>query len=70
MDFPIKALQKARGKMVVVRLKSGIEYKGRLDQSDEHMNLLLMDVEETTEDKSRRLGKAFVRGNNLLFVKI
>jgi len=70
MDLPLVTLRKSRGKTIVVRLKSGIEYKGRLDQSDDYMNLLLIDVEETTENGSRRLGRAFIRGNNLLLIKI
>lgn len=70
MDLPLISLRKSRGKIVSARLKNGIEYRGRLDQSDDYMNLLLIDVVETTTDGSRRLGKAFIRGNNLLFIKI
>lgn len=70
MDLPIKALNKAKGKVIVVKLKNGIEYKGRLEQSDNFMNLILEDVEETTEHSHIKYPKAFVKGNNLIYVKI
>ena len=70
MDLPIKALTKAKGKIILVKLKNGIEYKGRLEQSDNFMNLILEDVEESTEDTVIKYPKAFVKGNNLIYVKI
>ena len=70
MDLPIKALNKAKGKVIEVKLKNGIQYKGRLEQSDNFMNLVLEDVEETTEDSVIKYPKAFVKGNNLIYVKI
>ena len=70
MDLPIKALSKAKGKVIQVKLKNGIEYKGRLEQSDNFMNLILEDVEETTDDSIIKYPKAFVKGNNLIYVKI
>ena len=51
MDLPIKALNKAKGKFIIAKLKNGIEYRGRLDQSDNFMNLILEDVEEITDDQ-------------------
>ncbi len=70
MDLPIKALSKARGKTIQARLKNGIEYRGRLEQSDNFMNLILEDVEEIIEDSVIKYPKAFVKGNNLIYVKI
>jgi small nuclear ribonucleoprotein len=70
MDLPIKALSKAKGKLIQARLKNGIEYKGRLEQSDNFMNLILEDVEEKYEDATFKYPKAFIKGNNLVFVKI
>ena len=70
LDLPIKALNKAKGKIVFAKLKNGIEYKGRLEQSDNFMNLILEDVEETTDDTVIKYTKAFVKGNNLIYVKI
>ena len=70
MDKPIIALSKAKGKIIHARLKNGIEYKGRLEQSDTFMNLVLDDVEEITDDAVIKYPKAFVKGNNLIYVKI
>ena len=70
MDLPIKALNKAKGKIIQAKLKNGIEYKGKLEQSDNFMNLILEDVEEITEDSVIKYPKAFVKGNNLIYVKI
>ena len=70
MDKPIIALSKAKGKIVQAKLKNGIVYKGRLKQSDSFMNLILDDVEEITEDTVIKYPEAFVKGNNLIYVKI
>lgn len=72
MDFPIKILQKSKGKIVSARLKSGIEFKGRLSDLDSQMNILLEEAEEITitGDTIKRLGKAFLRGNTILFIRI
>ena len=48
MDFPIKVLQKSKGKIVTARLKSGIEFKGRLSDLVSQMNILLEEEEEIT----------------------
>lgn len=70
LDLPIKALNKAKGKIIIAKLKNGIEYKGRLEQSDNFMNLILEDVEEITEENVVKYPKAFIKGNNLIYVKI
>ena len=70
LDLPIKALNKAKGKIIIAKLKNGIEYKGRLEQSDNFMNLILEDVEEINEENVVKYPKAFIKGNNLIYVKI
>ncbi len=68
---PIQALERAIGKRVTVRLKTGHEYNGKLILSDEHMNLLLTDCQEVEANKPlKRLGEALVRGNNILFIRL
>ncbi len=69
--MPLKALEKAIGKKVRVRLKSGVEFRGKLVLTDVYMNLILENCEEyEAGDPKKRLGQAFVRGNNILFVQI
>lgn len=71
MSYPLRALQKSQGKNISVRLKTNIEYTGRLKLSDPFMNLTLENCSEIENGKvRRRYGQAFLRGNNILFIKI
>ncbi|WP_455140011.1 U6 snRNA-associated Sm-like protein LSm6 [Candidatus Hodarchaeum mangrovi] len=70
MSQPLNRLEKAIGKIITVRLKSNQSYTGRLRITDQYMNLILEDCSEMEEGKiSKRYGKAFLRGNNILFIK-
>ncbi|MEM3437556.1 MAG: U6 snRNA-associated Sm-like protein LSm6 [Nitrososphaerales archaeon] len=71
MKKPITALQKAINKHVVVRLKSDIEYKGKMCNIDPYMNLILIDAEEYNKNNLlANYGKVVIRGNNVLFIRI
>ena len=64
-------LQKSTKKKVVVRLKNEVEYKGKMDNVDSYMNLIMTDAEEVHDDKViANYGRVIVRGNNVLFIKI
>ena len=64
-------LQKSTKKKVTVRLKTEVEYKGKMDNVDSYMNLIMTDAEELHEDKViANYGRVIVRGNNVLFIKI
>jgi small nuclear ribonucleoprotein len=64
-------LQKSTKKKVTVRLKNEVEYKGKMDNVDSYMNLIMTDAEELHEDKViANYGRVIVRGNNVLFIKI
>ena len=68
---PLTTLQKGVNKKVVVRLKSDIEYKGKMNNVDSYMNLIMTDAEEISNGKTvANYGKVIVRGNNVLFIKI
>ncbi|TQS33393.1 hypothetical protein Golomagni_06264 [Golovinomyces magnicellulatus] len=62
---PSSFLSDIIGNPVVVKLNSGVVYKGELQSVDGYMNIAL---EKTTEfvngAKRREYGDAFVRGNN------
>lgn len=63
-DFhnPRPFLEELAGKMVYVRLKWGLEYKGYLLSSDAYMNLQLEQCEEFVEGKSQgNLGEVLIR---------
>lgn len=64
-------LQRSINRKVAVRLKSEIEYKGRMNNVDSYMNLILTDAEEYNgADVIANYGKVVIRGNNVLFIKL
>ncbi|HMD79016.1 MAG TPA: U6 snRNA-associated Sm-like protein LSm6 [Nitrososphaerales archaeon] len=68
---PLAVLQKATNKVVSVRLKSEIEYKGKMSNVDPYMNVILVDAEESENgSKVANYGKVIIRGNNVLYIKI
>lgn len=68
---PLTTLQKGVNKKVVVRLKSDIEYKGKMNNVDSYMNLIMTDAEEVSNGKTvANYGRVIVRGNNVLFIKL
>ena len=68
---PLTTLQKNTKKSVIVRLKNDIEYKGKIDNVDSYMNLIMTDAEELNQGKIvGKFGRVIVRGNNVLFIKL
>jgi small nuclear ribonucleoprotein len=68
---PLTVLQKAINKVVAVRLKSELEYKGRISNVDPYMNVILVDAEESENGAKRaNYGKVVIRGNNVLYIRI
>jgi len=64
-------LQKSTKKNVIVRLKNEIEYKGKMDNVDSYMNLIMTNAEEVKDNKVvANYGKVILRGNNVLFIKL
>ncbi len=53
---------------VVLKLKDGREFSGRLVGADEHLNVVLDETEEKAETGGRRLGRVVLRGSNVLSV--
>ncbi len=68
---PLTTLQKNTKKSVIVRLKNDVEYKGKIDNVDSYMNLIMTDAEEVNQGKTvGKFGRVIVRGNNVLFIKL
>ena len=68
---PLTTLQKQTKKSVIVRLKNDVEYKGKIDNVDSYMNLIMSDAEELNDGKIvEKYGKIILRGNNVLFIKL
>ncbi len=68
---PLTTLQKNTKKDVIVRLKNDVEYKGKIDNVDPYMNLIMTDAEELRDGKTvEKYGRIILRGNNVLFIKL
>ena len=68
---PLTTLQKNTKKSVTVRLKNDVEYRGKIDNVDSYMNLIMSDAEELNDGKIvEKYGKIILRGNNVLFIKL
>lgn len=66
---PLDTLSAARNKNVMVDLKNGYRYVGKLKAFDIHINIVLEDAEEhfNTEVK-RKLGTVFIRGDTITII--
>ena len=63
---PLDALNKARDKRVIVELKSGKQYIGKLKAFDIHINVVLEDAEEHMNNElQKKLGVVFIRGDTI-----
>ncbi|KAG2005439.1 small nuclear riboprotein F [Coprinopsis cinerea AmutBmut pab1-1] len=66
---PTDFLKGVVGKRVVVRLLSGVDYRGILSCLDGYMNIAMEQTEESVNGKVvNRYGDAFIRGNNVLYI--
>ncbi|DBB12785.1 hypothetical protein WJX82_010267 [Trebouxia sp. C0006] len=67
---PKPFLNELTGKIVVVKLKWGMEYKGYLVSVDAYMNLQLANTEEFIEGQfTGNLGEVLIRCNNVLYMR-
>jgi len=59
---PKPFLQELTGKNIIVKLKWGMEYHGRLNSVDSYMNIKLTNTEEWREGENEgTLGEVFIR---------
>ncbi len=66
---PFDLLNGSVNKDVLVRLKGGMEYRGRMIAYDVHMNIILENAEllENGEVK-KKLGTIFLRGDSVILI--
>ena len=64
---PLDMLNRARGKRVIVDLKNGSQFVGKLQAFDIHINTVLQEAEERNKDGElrRKLGTIFIRGDTI-----
>lgn len=66
---PLDSLNEVRGKNVIVELKNGKQYIGKLKSFDIHINTVLVGAEEKVDGEiKRKLGTVFIRGDTILFI--
>ena len=68
-DRPLDALNAARNKRVVVELKNGKQFMGKLKAFDIHINTVLEDAEEHENGVlKRKVGTVFLRGDAIILI--
>lgn len=68
-DRPLDALNNSRGKRVIVELKNGKQYIGKLVAFDIHINTVLDDAEEREDNAlKRKMGRVFIRGDAIVLI--
>ncbi len=68
-ERPFDLLNKAIGQQVLIRLKNGVDIRGKVTSFDIHMNIVLENAEELDEGNLKaKLGTILLRGGNILFV--
>ena len=66
---PLDSLNDARNKRVLIELKNGRQFVGKLISFDIHINTVLEDVEERENGElKRKLGRAFLRGDTIVLI--
>jgi len=67
-ERPIDALDRAKGKKVIVKLKNGDELTGILKALDLHLNLWLDDAEVSKNGENKiKLGTVLIRGDTIVY---
>ncbi len=68
-ERPFDLLNKSIGQNVLIRLKSGMEIRGKITSFDVHMNIVMDNAEELDGGNLKtKLGTILLRGGNILFV--
>jgi len=66
---PLDTLNKARNKRVMLELKNGKQFVGKLISFDVHINTVLEEAEEMENGEvKRKLGTVFVRGDTIILI--
>ncbi|MFH1053456.1 MAG: LSM domain-containing protein [Candidatus Woesearchaeota archaeon] len=66
---PLDTLNSARNKKVIVELKNGKQYIGKLIAFDIHINIVLENAEERENGEvKRKMGSIFIRGDTIIML--
>ncbi|MCK4243556.1 RNA-binding protein [Candidatus Bathyarchaeota archaeon] len=68
-EMASKILEDSLEKLVLVRLRGGRSIRGKLKGFDQHMNLVLEDAEDASDNENiEKIGTMIVRGDNVIIV--
>ena len=68
---PLDALNRARHKRVIVDLKNGKQYVGKLQAFDIHINVVLDESEERENGETKKkMGTVFIRGDTIIMISV
>jgi len=68
-EKPMDVLNRALGSQVLVGVKGGKEFRGKLVGFDMHVNVVLDDAEELQNGETKkRYGRLVIRGDSVIFV--
>ncbi len=66
---PLDALNRVRGKRIIVELKNNKQYIGKLKSFDIHINIVLEEAEEYKDGALvKKLGVVFIRGDTITVI--
>ena len=66
---PLDTLNRSRNKRVMLELKNGKQFVGKLISFDVHINTVLEEAEEIENGEvKRKLGTVFVRGDTIILI--
>lgn len=69
LDRPLDTLNNSRGKSILVELKNGKQFVGKLRSFDIHINIVLENAEERVDGEvKRKVGTAFLRGDTIVLI--
>ena len=69
IERPLDLLNSAKGKEVLVQLKSGIHFVGTLLAFDIHINIVLDNAKEVHNGETKKnIGVTFLRGDTIIYI--
>lgn len=66
---PLDLLNSAKDKRIMVQLKNGRQFMGKLVAFDIHINIVMNDAEEIENGETKsKVGKVFLRGDTIILI--
>ena len=66
----VKTFDGCINKVILIKLRNNQIIQGKLQTFDEHLNLILIESEDITDDKVKNLDKIILRGDNVLIISL